>query len=247
MAFRGDYEVSFSHLKNLGYQGVELLIRDPATVDVPTLEALLKAYDLELAVIGTSPMQIMDKLFLLHPEESVCREARNRFHGLLALCRHFNVPALLGKYRGHLFSDDLTPMTELVRDLCMEAERYGVKLLLEPQNPASINNINSMADALDFLKTVDSPALGLMADIFHMGITEQSICDSLRSIAPHLGFVHMSDSNRMVPGQASLPIMDVMKTLRNIDFDGFVSLEIRQVPDSATAAAEAISYLQKEV
>ena len=247
MAFTGGYENAFSHLKALGYQGVELLIRNPDTVDIPYLEDLLAHYRLKIAVIGTSPMQIMDKLFLLHPEDKIREEAMRRFYGLLALCRHFQVPALVGKYRGQTPQSDIMPMVKLFQMLCFEAEKQNVRLLLEPQNPTNINNIHSMEDALRFQEMVSSPALGIMADIYHMGITETDICESLRRIATHLGFVHMSDSDRKIPGHGILPIPDIMKVLREIAFDGYVSLEINQSPDSPTAAADASAYLQKEL
>ena len=105
-AFTGEYAPAFAWLRQQGYAGVELLIASPDTVDASQLEKELARANLELAVIGTSPMQIGEKLFLLHPDEANRKEARRRMSGLLQLCDKFRVPAVIGKYRGQLADRD---------------------------------------------------------------------------------------------------------------------------------------------
>ena len=101
-AYTGGYDDAFSSLQRQGYQGVELLIANPDTVQKECLREELERFGLKLAVVGTSPMQIGEKLFLLHPDPENRREARRRMSGLIRLCAEFEVPAVIGKYRGQI-------------------------------------------------------------------------------------------------------------------------------------------------
>lgn len=78
-------------------------------------------------------------------------------------------------------------MEAVLRDICREAESLNVKILLEPQNFASINNINTIEDGLEWIQRLGHGGLGLLADFYHMGITENSIAESLMKAGNHIG------------------------------------------------------------
>ena len=60
-------------------------MRDPAALSVERLDGLLARWGLNVSAIGTSPMQVQDRLFLLHPEEENRREAMARCRELIRL------------------------------------------------------------------------------------------------------------------------------------------------------------------
>lgn len=51
--FKGDLETNLQRIVALGYDGVELAIRDPKLVDLPQLEHLTHACKLSVPAIGT--------------------------------------------------------------------------------------------------------------------------------------------------------------------------------------------------
>ena len=134
-AWYGRYEDIFPRLKEMGYDGVELLVQNPSKTDTEYLQEELEKNQLTLAAIGTSPMQTEERLFLIHPEAECRKEARTRCSALLKLCARYQVPALVGKYRGQIEEapgcgeEDLEAV---LRDICREAESLNVKILLEP-------------------------------------------------------------------------------------------------------------------
>ena len=67
--------------------------------------------------------------------------------------------------------------------------------------------------------------------------------DSLRHAAEYIGFIHMSDSDRKVPGDGTLPIADVVMTLEEIQYSGYISLEINQIPDPVSASERSAKFL----
>lgn len=246
MAYMTGYETVFSKLHSLGYGGVELLLRDPGMVRTDELDEALEKNQLQIAAIGTSPMQVEEKLFLLHPDADNRREARRRCSGLLGLCSRYHAPALIGKYRGQVLDDPHCTRRDLetvIRDICDEAAALDVEVLLEPQNASNINNLNTIEESLAWIQKIGYGRLGLLADIYHMGITEENILDSLKKALPKLGLIHMADSDRKIPGMGALPIRKIMEFLREQEYGRFISMEIKQLPCSGIAAGESIGYL----
>lgn len=239
-AFCGEYEAAFEWLAEHGYAGVEILVRDPAALSVERLDGLLARWGLNVSAIGTSPMQVQDHLFLLHPEEENRREAMARCRELIRLGEYYRAPVLIGKYRGQLA--DLPGCREadldrVFREICGFASAGKVRVLMEPQNPDNINNLNTISQALAFIRRLGLDNLGIQADIYHMGITEESVEDSLKAAGDLVGFVHMADSGRMVPGLGELPIRRILQALEGMGYEGYISMEIRQWPDSRRASA----------
>lgn len=252
MAFSDSYEHVFPVLKQSGFDGVELLVRDPEAVDTDKLDRFLEEYGLSVAAVGTSPMQKSDKLFLISENAENRREARHRCSGLIKLCAKYDAALLIGKYRGDINEENpectLEALKNVLKDICEEAAAAGVNVLIEPQNASNINNINTIDDALELITETGCSNLGILADIYHMDITEKSVCDSIKKAAGHIGFIHMSDSERKIPGSGEIDIKAVMNSLERSGCNGSISFEIRQIPDSASAArgcAEAIKSVMK--
>lgn len=248
MAWCDDYESAFRKVKELGYNGVELLVRDPEMVDQLRLNKLLSGTGLELAAIGTTPMQRKDGLFIMHEQKAVRQEAIRRLEGVIKLAAVYQVPVLFGKYRGMCgggYYQSLAYLCEIVSKACHLANESGVEIFLEPQNQTNINNLNTIPQTLAWIEEQGHSNLRILADIYHMGITEPDITEALISIGDRLGMIHLSDSERLIPGQGSLPVAEVIKQLAGMEFNGFVSLEIKQEPDSETAARESIRYLKQ--
>lgn len=133
----GPYEDIFPKLKEMGYEGIELLVQDPERVDTALLDQALEKWELSLAAIGTSPMQSEEKLFLIHPDKACSGEAKERCHSLLKLCARYQVPALIGKYRGQVMDEEGCREKDLeaaLAQVCREAKALGVEVLLGPHD-----------------------------------------------------------------------------------------------------------------
>ena len=76
-----------------------------------------------------------------------------------------------------------------------------------------------------------------------MGITEKSIPESIRRAVGRIGFIHMADSERKVPGEGKLPVGEVMKILQEEKYEGYISLEIDQMPSCEEAAERSARML----
>ncbi|HOG45048.1 MAG TPA: sugar phosphate isomerase/epimerase family protein [Anaerolineae bacterium] len=139
---------------------------------------------------------------------------------------------------------ELALLYRVLDGLAPEAERLGVGLWIEPLNFYEAMLVTSIGRAVEICQRFGSPAVRLMADTFHMNIMEPDPLGSLRAAAPYLAHVHLSDSNRQLPGRGHIAFRDVMATLAGIGFAGSMAIEAFPPADLETATAESLRYLR---
>ena len=250
-----DYDSVFSKLKEMGYEGVELLVRDTRTVDRGRLRAALEKHGLRLAAVGTSPMQQLDHLFFLHPEKAVRRTAEQQAMIQLELAGEFHACACIGKFRGSVSDEPgctWKDLYEVMSRIGEAAARQKVTVVVEPQNPDSINNLNTIGETLNWLSELKNPQVHLLADTFHMEYTEENTAESIIragavSAGGDIGFVHVADTQRQIPGKGEIDFTSVFSAIKDISYQGFISPEIRQMPDSESAARACAEFFRSMV
>jgi sugar phosphate isomerase/epimerase len=249
MACRGDFESNLSMIHEIGYDAVELLVRDPRTTDPEQILHLLKKYSLKVSGIATSPMEKRDGLRLIDEDQEKREECLSRCMKLTETAAYLQAPIIIGKLRGNIQKNEActwSAMNAAIAKICEKAQKDHVHILIEPQNRSNINNLNTIDEALTWLAQMKFDNLGLLVDIYHMETTENSICVSLIKAKDKIGLVHMADSDRRVPGFGHLPIKELMAVLNRIEYSGYLSLEIKQKPDSFRAARmsyDALNYI----
>lgn len=247
MAWCEDPEEGIRYLGKNGYEGIELLVRDPEKVEKEKIQERLHVYHMQISAIGTTPMQKEDHLFLLSEEKEIRDEAKRRLEGLISLGEYFKAPVLVGKYRGAVKDACGCRMEDLeavIREADETAGRKGVQLLVEPQNPSNINNLNTIEETVAWIHTNQFSNVKLLMDIFHMDKTEESVTETLKTFRNYIGMIHMADSGRKVPGFGETGMKKILETLEEIGYQGYLSMEIRQNPDTRFAAALSSLSLQ---
>jgi sugar phosphate isomerase/epimerase len=76
------------------------------------------------------------------------------------------------------------------------ASKTNIKLILKPVNRYEINFINNLDEGVDLIKKLGIKGLGLMPDLFHMNIEDQSIEGNLKKYIDYIYYIHFADSNR---------------------------------------------------
>ena len=90
VAFVGDLDQNFGRLAQMGYDGVELGIRDPLAMDAAELEAMLARHGLLCPVISTGQAWIEERLSFTSPDPQVREAAVERIRQHIALAARLN-------------------------------------------------------------------------------------------------------------------------------------------------------------
>lgn len=113
---------------------------------------------------------------------------------------------------------------ESFREIYPHAQACGVKIGIEPINRFETYFINRGAQALALAEEV-GPDCGVCLDIFHMNMEEDDVLGAIRAVGDRLVDFHVADNNRMAPGMGHLDWSLVVATLRDIGYDGPLSVE----------------------
>jgi D-psicose/D-tagatose/L-ribulose 3-epimerase len=120
-----------------------------------------------------------------------------------------------------------------VKEAIKAAEDCDVLFCVEVVNRFEHFMMNTAAEGIAFCKQVDSPNCKLLLDTFHMNIEEDSLRDAILQSKGWLGHFHLGETNRRPPGEGRIPWPEIFSALREIDYQGAVTMEPFLVPGGA--------------
>jgi sugar phosphate isomerase/epimerase len=247
----GSFEEKVQKAAALGYDGIELMVRDPAGLDWQHVKRTLEEAGLQTPQVVTGELYGADGLRLVTPDEDLYRRSVQRTQSVIDLAAYLGAMVNIGRLRGRL--DGLvaaSPWFEAVErlgSLAAYAAQRGVRLSLEPLNRYETDFILDVAGAMRMVADLQCDNVGLMLDLFHMNIEEASIERSLLAAGDRCWHVHIADSNRRYPGAGHVDFDGVFATLEGMGYDGYVSAELLPLPDADTAARETIAFVRRKL
>ncbi len=250
VVFRG-IASSIRAAAQLGYDGVELALKDKNEVNIQKIKYFLKEYHIQVPCISTGQVFAASGLCLTEKDFGVRKKCISVLKGLCETAAEMSAMVNLGRVRGMLPEnrglncDEAKIAAEAIAEISTYGEKLGVGLVLEPVNRYEINFLNTMDEAVKFIELYLIPNVKLMPDVFHMNIEESDIRDSLKKYGDRIGYVHFADSNRYSPGCGHLDFDSIFKTLHEIQYSGWASVEILPKPEPMAAAQSAIQYLRQ--
>ncbi len=249
---KGTFEERLEKAFRLGYNGVELMVARPAHLNAAEISQLIKSRALQVSAVSSGAVYMMDRLTLLAADKSTSSRAGARLLELVDFAANVGAPLVtIGGFRGRLAwaggaAAEIRFM-EIIEQACDHAANQGVLLVIEPLNRYETDLIQTVAEALDFIKKIDSPVLGLLIDTFHANIEEPNPMDSIRQAmqASRLFHVHLGDSNRRPPGQGHFDFPAMVRVLHETGYSGYLSAELLPFPDPDMAAAMTIQFMRQ--
>jgi hydroxypyruvate isomerase len=130
-------------------------------------------------------------------------------------------------------------MVEHLKRLGNKAARVGLVICVEQisvlRMPGMI--LHHIDEALQVVAAVNSPAVQLVFDIFHVHTMDSSLIANIERCHDRIAIVQASDSPfRFEPGSGEINFPNVLRALRRVGYDGLVELEC--FPETDDAAGE---------
>lgn len=248
VVWRG-FQESIEKAARYGYDGVELALKGAEEIHAGELRRWLRDSHMEVSCITTGQVFADRGLYFTHPEPEVRKKTIEVFSGLIDLAEEFGGIVNAGRSRGFVGTGQSRKEAEALfvdtmQILCDRAALRQVELLIEPVNRYEINFINNLDQGAEILSKVGRPNCGIHADVFHMNIEDDKIGESLIRNGNWIRYVHLADSNRLAPGLGHLDFHEVMEALKEIHYQGWVSVEILPGADPDDMAKKAIGYIK---
>jgi D-psicose/D-tagatose/L-ribulose 3-epimerase len=234
-AFAWTSDFGVSHLDvlpviaELGLQGVEVPMFDPGALQVSRIRDACESNGLTCTVCAILPKAYNP----ISPE----RDARLK--AIQHLKRCIEATAAMGAklLGGPLFApigylpehrptkDEWSWATEVFQSLGDDLDACDLTLSIEPVNRSETFFLRTADEASRLCELIGNPRIGVTIDTFHANIEERSIIGAIRGLGRHLKHIHASENDRGPLGRGHVPFFEIVNTLQDLRFDGFVMIE----------------------
>jgi D-psicose/D-tagatose/L-ribulose 3-epimerase len=114
---------------------------------------------------------------------------------------------------------------EVLRPVAEYAEQYSIMLTPEALNRFECYLYNTLDDIAMLIHEVNHPNLKMIFDTHHAHIEEKNMEDIIQKHHELITHVHISENDRGTPGSGQIRWDSIFKTLRKIDYDGWLTIE----------------------
>jgi sugar phosphate isomerase/epimerase len=170
----------------------------------------------------------------------------------LTLARELGAPCITTEpggpvQPGESWSAALKCFVEGIKPVAEHAEKEGVLLLVEPEPGLLIETADQL---LEFIRHIDSPAIGLNFDIGHAYCVKDDPATTIPRLAPYIRHIHLEDiaptrvHHHLVPGDGAIDFAATLKAIQAMNYQGWVTIELYPyVDDPDEAATRALKYI----
>lgn len=229
-------------VKKLGFDSVEFPLFNLSIVDVPATKRALADSGL-----GATVCTVIVKGSVIGSSPADRKAAIDHLLAVLDMSKELGVEAIAGplyspvglligrgrndKEWGHAVKG--------LRKVADRAEELDIKLAVEPLNRFETFFINIAEDAVKLCKEVGSSHLGILYDTFHANVEEKDPVAALKKCGKYLFHVHTCENDRGIPGSGHVPWDATMKTLQQMGYKGYCTIEsfVPAIKELARAAS----------
>lgn len=237
-------ETLLSRIQEWGFDGVELFLSEQEPADVPAVKTMLDRFNLERTTCCVLPREA--NLVSAQPQVRArgidfLKRCVERTSALGAQLMCGPIYASLGVMTGlRRTKEEWEWAVEGLRAAARRAQELGVTLCVEPLNRFETYFLNTLNDAAQLLQDIGAPNVRIHFDTFHANIEESQPAAALRTAAEQLGHVHISENDRGIPGSGHVDWRSILSTLKQVGYNGWLTIESFAQPEPELAAAAAI-------
>ncbi len=204
-------------------------------IETPLLD--YEAYDAEATkkVIAQNKMELVCSLGLpetVDPQKDL-ETAQAYLAGAIYKAAAAGSRVLSGVTYGSIGKTSGTPRTQEELDaICAlldyaakHAKACGLGLGIEPCNRYETHLLNTAQQSFELIERIGADNLFIHLDSYHMNIEEAGFSQGFAQAGKHFGYLHLSESNRGVPGRGTINWPQLFDGLAKSDFDGTMTLE----------------------
>lgn len=121
--------------------------------------------------------------------------------------------------------DELLWAKENLWDLAEYADSMGISLGLEYLNRFESYLVSCTDELMVLVEEINHPACHVMFDAFHANIEEKSLPAAIKRMGNRLIHVQLSENDRSTLGKGHTDFPEIIKALKEINYNGMLSIE----------------------
>ncbi len=234
----------------LGYQAIEVHTRETEAFDYEAIREAEKKSGVKVCMVVTGRLNTEGKCSLIDDRPYVTQAAMQGMRQYIDMASKLGADIVIGWVRGKIPENGnrehyLKRLAENLKLLAEYGKSRHVKLNIEVINRYETNIFTTAQETVDFLEKYKLDNCYVHLDTFHMGIDERDFKKAIYACRDRLGYVHIADNSRCYPGSGYINFKEILDTLEEIGYKGYLSVECLPYPDRISAAREAADYLTR--
>lgn len=216
-------------LKAIGYDGIECFIDDQDVAAYHRFGNHLTQLGLQrtcVMVVGPDQNPVSESAKIREQAVRFLKEAIDRAHamGATIICGPMH-SAFATFSRREPQPSEYAYSADVLHAAGEYAQQANIILAPEALNRFECYLCNTMNQLLDLIRRADHPNVRAMFDTHHANMEEKRFPDAIRTIAPVLAHVHISENDRGTPGDGHIPWDDTFRTLAELNYNGWMTIE----------------------
>lgn len=220
--------LAISESRAAGYDYIELMLFNPAAIDVAGTRDLLAEFGLGV----TSSLGLGWDNDISSDDPAVVARGEALLADVIecnaALGSKYVVGVIysaLGKYSRPATARGRAHCVATLGRLARRAADRGITLGLEVVNRYETNLFNTAAQAREIVREIDAPNVGVHLDTYHMNIEEDDFDEPIRLCGDNLVYVHIGESHRGYLGSGNVDFTTFFRVLADVGYAGPIAFE----------------------
>ncbi len=245
-----------------GYTGIEIapftLSEGPASIPANVRRECRDVIESEgLGYVGLHSLLTVPagELHITTPDDAIRNRSWAYFRQLIDLCADLGDDGMMilgsGRQRRTVEGSSVEDATARLRDglasVAQHAADRGVTILPETLAPHLCDVLTSLDETVRLVREVDHPSVKTMFDT-HNAVAETTPHDQLiKQYAGLIRHVHINEMDGRHPGTGSYDFSVPMQALKDIGYDGWLSLEVFRFEPSGEEIARVSSRYLRDI
>lgn len=233
----------------LGYDGIELQIQDPKNYNGTELKRMFDDHNLKVSAVTTGLAYLYENMSMTHPDPSIRAKTVDRLKRQLDLAKQLDTGILVGFLRGRQLDRSAREYEEILSDSVQKvldyAEEIETPFIFEQINHKDGDIYCSTNRTMEFLESFNSKWLQFNGDTYHMESDDTNIEKAIIRSLDKLVLFHVSDVGRLLPDDKHFDFQTAADTLLKANYDKWVTIECRPLPNSLICCQKGLEYLHK--
>jgi D-psicose/D-tagatose/L-ribulose 3-epimerase len=222
---REEAEYAIGRAVTSGVDFVEIALLDPAGCDAAHSRALLERAEMPaICSLGLPDGHWAST----HPEKAAeyLALALDKTAEMGALALSGVVYGGIGERTGATPTEaELDNVARALEAAARHAAGHGLLLGIEAVNRYESHLVNTAAQAVALVEKIGRDNVFVHLDTYHMNIEEKGAANGILAAREHLRYIHLSESDRGVPGAGNCPWDEIFAALAGIGFAGGMAME----------------------
>lgn len=246
-------------LHRLGYQGIEIapftLAPDPLEVAASARREYRRIMaDEGLGYVGLHWLLVTPKTVHVTTPDRALRESSWQYvRNLVDLSADLgdNSIMVLGSPKQRSTTGGISPaeakrhLIDGLASVAPHAEQRGVTILMEALPRSQSDVVNTLAEAVEVVREIDSPAIRTMFDCHNAEDETEPHDRVVEKYYEYIRHVHVNEMDGNHPGTGNYDFVSLFRALDRLNYPGWVSLESFDFAvGGETIASETIEYLK---